>query len=86
MAILVAILAAILDLHVTCMLDLNFCGFIVSGMVKNIYIDSNIVALTALLALLDQFFYIFHRFGSHFGGHFGGHIGFTGQLNILCEF
>ena len=48
--ILGVILAAILDLQVTCMLDLNSHDWIGSGMVKNIYLDSNIVALTALLA------------------------------------
>jgi hypothetical protein len=35
--ILMAILAAILDLEVTCILKIIFDGFIVSGMVKNIY-------------------------------------------------
>ena len=50
MAILLAILVVILDLQVTCILNLNFYGFIGSGIVKNLYLDTTIVTLAALLA------------------------------------
>ncbi len=49
------IVAAILDLEVTCILKTIFDGFIVSGMVKNIYIDSKIVTLSAIFMELCQF-------------------------------
>jgi uncharacterized membrane protein len=54
-AILAAIMAAILHLEVTCILKTIFDGFIVSGMVKNIYIDSKIVTLSAIFMELCQF-------------------------------
>ena len=53
--ILAAIMAAILDFEVTCILKTIFDGFIGSGMVKNIYIDSKIVTLSAIFMELCQF-------------------------------
>ena len=47
---MVAILVAILDLQVTCILILNLYGSIGSGIVKNLYLDTKIVTLAALLA------------------------------------
>ncbi len=53
--ILAAIMTAILDLEVTCILKIIFDGFIGSGMVKNIYLDTNIVTLYAIFMKLCQF-------------------------------
>ncbi len=53
--ILAAIMAAILDFEVTCILKTIFDGFIGSGMVKNIYLDTNIVTLYAIFMKLCQF-------------------------------
>ncbi len=54
-AILVAILAAILDLEVTCILNTFFDSFIKLGMVKNIYVDTQIVSLSTIYIKLCQF-------------------------------
>ena len=54
-ALLVAILAAILDLEMTCILKIIFHGFIGSGMVKNISIGTNIVTLFAIFMELCPF-------------------------------
>ena len=54
-AILAAILAAILDLEVTCIFKMIFDGFIGSGMVKNMYIDTKIMTLSAIFMELCQF-------------------------------
>ncbi len=53
--ILAAIMAAILDLEVTCILKFIFDVIIGSGMVKNIYIDTNIVTLSAIFMELCPF-------------------------------
>ena len=53
--ILAAIMAAILDLEVTCILKIIFDGFIGSGMVINLYIDSKIGTLSAIFMELCQF-------------------------------
>ncbi len=54
-AILEAILVAILDLEVTYILKIIFDGFNGSGMVNNIYIDTNIVTLSAIFMELWSF-------------------------------
>ena len=48
-------MAAILDLQVTCTYNLNFYGFIGSGIVKNIYIDTKIMTLGGFLDKLERF-------------------------------
>ncbi len=48
-AVLVAILAVILDLEVAYILKIIFDGFIGSGMVKNIYLYTKSVAAFAIL-------------------------------------
>ncbi len=50
-----AILAAILDFQVRCMLCIVFDGFIGSGMVENLYLDTNILTLSALLREIEPF-------------------------------
>ena len=74
--------ASILDLQVSCMLNLILSVVIGSGIFKNLYIDTKSVTLGGFLEMLEPFFYIFHRLGCHFGRHFGGHLGFTGHLYI----
>ena len=54
-AILAAILAAILDLQVTCMLGMVFGGFIGLVMVENMYLDTKIMTLSSLLRKLQLF-------------------------------
>ncbi len=50
-----AILAAILDLEVTGIFKIIFDGCIASGMVKNMYIDTKSMTLSAIFMELCQF-------------------------------
>ena len=70
-AILVTIFVANMDLQITCIFHFIFhaCSGLV--MVKNIYLDTKIVAVDGFLQKLEQFFYMFHSLGGHFGDHFG---------------
>ncbi len=49
-----AILAAILDLPVTCMLGVVLDGFIRLVIVENLYLDANIITLSSLLTSLGR--------------------------------
>ena len=77
-----AILAAILDLQVTCMLGMVFGGFIGLVMVVNLYLDAKIITLSSLLRKLQLFLDIFNLLG----GHFGGHLGFPDHEYIFHDF
>ena len=77
-----AILAAILDLQVTCMLGMVFGGFIGLVMVVNLYLDAKIITLSSLLRKLQLFLDIFNLLG----GHFGGHLVFMDNGYVLHDF
>ena len=64
-----AILDTILDLQVSFILNVSFDGFNVSGIVKNLYIDTKMITLSAFLEKLEQFSYIPNSRGGHLGGH-----------------
>ncbi len=46
-----------------------FDSFIGSGMVENLYLDTNIFTLSAFLSELQPFYYGPFRPGGHLGGH-----------------
>ena len=73
---LVGILAAILDFLVMCISDENLCSFIMLGIVKNLYLDTEIVTLVALLRKLELF-------SIWLGSHLGSHLGFQGNNVVI---
>jgi uncharacterized membrane protein len=83
-AILAAILAAILDLEVTCIFKIIFDGFIGLGMVKNVSIDTKSMTICNIHGVMSILMYLPISVFGHLGGHFIRHIGITGD-QYLCK-
>ncbi len=64
-----AILAAILDFQITNIFFMIFDSFIGSGMVENLYLDTQMFTLRAFLRELEPFYYGPYSPGGHLGRH-----------------